>query len=409
MQREVRREGFGMLAVVFHHGIGTQRCVDLLEVKAVVVGHDAAAVGVDHLERAVDQVAELVAQLRVVARLEALVGELGVLAQDHLAQQVVAQRVGAEFLDIGRGVDERAGVGLADLARLQPPAVDEQVARQFEVQGHEHDGPVDAVGGDEDVLADDLHVGRPAARALGIGEGIVVGQRVEPDVGDVVFVEGQRDAPGQPLARARDAQVGQRLLERLEQLVAAEAGHDPVGMVLEVLEQARAVGLEPEIVVGLLHRHDLAVDLRPLAVDLVLLGDELLLAHGVEAFVLLKEDLALVAELLQPVAHNLLVAGRGGAHEGGRHHREAAVLLAEVLRHLVGEGLRLDALLLRGLLHLLPVLVDAGEEEHVALEAGLIAREEVREHFFIGVPEMRRAVDVVNRGGEKIRAGILAM
>ncbi len=68
-------------------------------------------------------------------------------------------------------------------------------------------------------------------------------------------------------------------------------------------------------------------------------------------------------------------------------------------------SLRIDALLLRGLLHLLPVLVDASQEEHVALEARLMARKKVREHLLVRVPEMRRAVDVVNRGGEKIGTG----
>jgi hypothetical protein len=57
------------------------------------------------------------------------------------------------------------------------------------------------------------------------------------------------------------------------------------------------------------------------------------------------------------------------------------------------------------LLHLLTVLVDAGQEKHVAIEAALVAREEIGQHFFIGMTQVRRAVDVVNRGGEKIGTG----
>ena len=176
-------------------------------------------------------------------------------------------------------------------------------------------------------------------------------------------------------------------------------------MRLEVREQARAIGLELEVVVRLAGMDHLAEDFRPLAVDLVLLRHELLLSHAVVALVLLKDDLAPVVKLLQPLAHHLLVLRIRRAHEGGRLHAQAAVEFAEPLAHAVGERLRLDVLALRRLLHLLPVLVHAGEEKDLLVEAGLVPREEVGQHLFVGVAQVRRAVHIVDRRREKIRTG----
>ena len=68
----------------------------------------------------------------------------------------------------------------------------------------------------EDVLADEVVRRGPEAfeariRGAVAGCGDVIGQRVEPDVGDVLRVEGQLDAPGQALFRPGDAQIAERL------------------------------------------------------------------------------------------------------------------------------------------------------------------------------------------------------
>ena len=49
--------------------------------------------------------------------------------------------------------------------------------------------------------------------------------------------------------------------------------------------------------------------------------------------------------------------------------------------------------------------VDAGEEKDIGLEAALMTGEEIGEYLFVGVAEVRRAVDVVDRSGEKIGTG----
>ncbi len=79
-------------------------------------------------------------------------------------------------------------------------------------EGVKHDRPVDAVGRDEDVFADDVQCGPFFAEGGGlIGEVLLRGiiankadiirQGIEPDVVDVVGIEGQLDAPTEPRFR----------------------------------------------------------------------------------------------------------------------------------------------------------------------------------------------------------------
>ena len=75
--------------------------------------------------------------------------------------------------------------------------------RQWKVERHEHRGPVDGMGR-EDILPDKMDIGRPESicqwfpgRRYSNAE-TVIHQRVEPDIGDVVIVERQFDAPGEP-------------------------------------------------------------------------------------------------------------------------------------------------------------------------------------------------------------------
>ena len=61
--------------------------------------------------------------------------------------------------------------------------------------------------------------------AVGGGDADVVDERVEPDVGDEIGVEGQGNAPVQPRRRAGDAQVFELVVfEKTEDFVAAVIG-----------------------------------------------------------------------------------------------------------------------------------------------------------------------------------------
>ena len=65
-----------------------------------------------------------------------------------------------------------------------------------------------------------------------------------------------------------------------------------------------------------------------------------------------------------------------------------------------------DALLGRGLLDLLAVLVGAGEEEHVIAVEPHEAGDGVGRDHLVGVPDMRGAVRIGDRGGDVI-AGLI--
>ena len=105
-----------------------------------------------------------------------------------------------------------------------------------EAHGMKHAGPVNGVGGDHDVFADDVEVSGPKLLELGkIGviffqvscEGDVVDEGVEPDIGDEVFVEEERNAPSEAFLGTRDAEVGRfRFFDGVEDFGFAEGGSD---------------------------------------------------------------------------------------------------------------------------------------------------------------------------------------
>ena len=166
------------------------------------------------------------------------------------------------------------------------------------------------VGGPEAVEIREVGV----VRGVVAGEGDVVDQRVEPDVGDEVRIEGDLDAPAQAFLRAGDAEVGAGVsLERVEQLGFAERGEDGVGRGFEVVLEPLGVFAEFEIPVFLLDLDDLA----PLGAEVaglvaVAVGEELLLADRVVAGVGFLVELALVFEGGEDGLDAGLVAGVDG-------------------------------------------------------------------------------------------------
>src|SRR4051794_37162403 len=86
----------------------------------------------------------------------------------------------------------------------------------------------------DDVLADDMHVGRPIAPVLValVGKadtGDVVGERVDPDIHHVLFVAGHLDAPVE--RRAGNREIAQAALDEAHHLVLAESGPMKLGCV----------------------------------------------------------------------------------------------------------------------------------------------------------------------------------
>ena len=177
----------------------------------------AAQLLVDHGQRALRQIAEVVGEIGVDAIDDRLVAVVAVLAERHLAQEEIAELIDA----IGVGHRERVD-HVADrlrhlLAAVEQEAVRENAPRHIDAGRHQERRPIDRVEA-HDVLADDMQIGRPVALeffAVGVGKarrGDVIRQRVDPHIHDVLVVAGHADAPVE--RRARDRQVLQAAAAR---------------------------------------------------------------------------------------------------------------------------------------------------------------------------------------------------
>ena len=128
-----------------------------------------------HRQDAAVEVAQVVGQAAVVGLGEPLERELAVAAERALAHEVVAERLDRELLDQLHRLDDvaQALAEFLDLAGLLVLAIDEAMPedpqRQRHAGRHQHRRPECAVE-PRDVLADDVHVGRPEpAEPLVIG------------------------------------------------------------------------------------------------------------------------------------------------------------------------------------------------------------------------------------------------
>ena len=280
-------------------------------VRLAAAGHGAArrpaGGGAGH------EVAEVVGQVGVEPPDQRLLREVGVEAEHGLAHDEVPEGVVAIGVGQGQGLDDVAD-GLRHLAAAHPPeAVHVEARVDGQARRLEHAGPVDPVRL-QDVLADQVLDVRPEGRVLlaaDLAEGRdVVDEGVEPHVGHEAVVEGQRDPPLKPRARAADAQVLQRLAQEAEDLVAIALGPDEVRMRRDVLDQPVLVGRHPEEVVLLLDPGQGRVVVGALAVHDLLVGVEALAAVAVVAAVLAEVDLAGLPQLSGGSAGR---CGRAGA------------------------------------------------------------------------------------------------
>ncbi len=294
--------------------------------------------------------------------------------------------------------------GLGHLAPAERPvAVDVEPPVERDARRLQHGRPVDPVRL-QDVLADQVLDVLPEPARLLVARvrdrRVVVDQRVEPDIGHVLVVEGQRDAPLEPRPGPADREILERLAQEAQHLVPVPLGLDEARVVLEVLDQPRLVLRHLEEVVLLLDEGERGLVIGALAVHDLLLGVEALAAVAVPAAVLAEVDLARVVEALQDLLHHLLVPRLGGADEVVVGDAEAPPRLPERPRDLVRVGLRRLAGLGRHLGDLLAVLVGAGEEVDAVAGQPAVAAHRVGHDGGARVPEMRARVDVVDRGRE---------
>src|SRR5207247_2114349 len=135
----------------------------------------------------------------------------------------------------------------------------------------------------------------------------VVEQRIEPDVGDVLVVEGELDPPLEARLRPADRQILQWVPQEAEDLVAIPFRPDEVGVALDVVDEPRLILRHLEEVVLLLDPLEGPEVVRAFAVDDFLLGVEPLAAEAVVTAIRAEIDLARIPQLLEDCLDDLLV------------------------------------------------------------------------------------------------------
>ena len=254
----------------------------------------------------------------------------------------------------------------------------------------------------QDVLADDMHVAGPeplaGRRVTGEADASeVVGQGVEPHVDHVLRIFWYGDAPGE--GGARDRQVAQPLADEGEDLVAAAHRLDELRVGLDVGQQRLLVPGHAEEVAGFLELLGGPVAVRAVALHELVLGPERLAGGAVPVLVLPQVDVAVVLDPAEEFLHRLPVRRLGGAHETGVGDVEHFPQVLEAGHHPIGQVDGALAPLGGRLLHLLTVLVGAGEEEHLPSGRALVAGQGVAGHGGVGVTDVGHVVDVVDGRG----------
>ena len=122
----------------------------------------------------------------------------------------------------------------------------------------------------------------------GGGNGDVIHQRIKPDVGDVIRVERQRDAPGKTCGRPGNAEVFESVvLEKAQHFVATIGRLDELRVGLNVLDEPLLVRAQAEIIVVLHQLGHIAVHRIESAVGpTIFFRQKSLLASRVKATVL---------------------------------------------------------------------------------------------------------------------------
>jgi hypothetical protein len=143
---------------------------------------------------------------------------------------------------------------------------------------------------------------------------------------------------------------------------------------------------------------------RAAAVDEILLLLELLAADAVPALVNALVDVAGFVEPLRELGDAGPVPRLGGADEVVERDVEVPPGGGELLLHPIAVGERLEPELDRFLEHVLRVLVVPHQEQRLEAAEPLVASDDVGAHLLVRRPEVRLAVDVIDRRGQKIAA-----
>ena len=189
------------------------------------------------------------------------------------------------------------------------------------------------------------------------------------------------------------------MLEETKDFVAPVIGLDEGRVRLDVVNEPLLVRAEFEIPIRLRELHHLAVARGEGAVgQAFLLGDEGLFLRGVKPIAAGLVEVPLGMELREDGLDNFLVARLRGADEVVVREAELGDEGLPAHGQLIAIGLRGFAVGLRGLLDLLPVFIETGEEEDLLAQRATAPGDDIRDDLLVGMAEVRLTVHVINRG-----------
>mmetsp|Transcript_14847 Transcript_14847/g.31999 ORF Transcript_14847/g.31999 Transcript_14847/m.31999 type:complete len:642 (+) Transcript_14847:470-2395(+) len=324
------------------------------------------------LRRALDQVPQRLDQVGVVHVPHALLRKAQFSPVRRLLAQIPPEGIDVEEIEHVVWIDDvahRLGHFLTLL--VVDKAVGEDRFGEGEAGGHEDARPDYRVE-PEDVLSDDVDVGRPelgqflvfgpvlVADSERIHAGQVVRQRVEPNVHDVVGVEPLRHRNAMRERRATDAQIPQLIpVQPRQNQIPMSLRSNELGVVFNVLHQPLVILAHTKEVTRLLHllqrltRGGIAVVTQ----FRLVVGDEGLLLDVVPSRVLGEVDVVVGGAAEPEGLGGAFVAGGGGANVVVVGDEGALVEALEAGDVLIANLQRLLPLLLRGLRNLLPVFI----------------------------------------------------
>ena len=407
-EHQVELIGFHRFARPGQHAVGGVENGLVGRGQRAGLGHPALAVPGHHRERALREVAQIVGEVRVHARDDRLMAVIAVLAERHLTQEEIAQRIDA----IGVGERERidhVAHGLRHfLPAIEEKAVAEDAFGRRQARRKQERRPIDRVEA-HNIFADHVQIRRPKLelRRLHIGiadAGEIIGERVDPHIHDVTRRIGRRHAPIE--RGARDREILQPTFDEADDFVEAALRQHEVRVVRVELEQPVLIGREAEeigLLLGPLDRRALRADAHVVGADFgFAFGVVRLVAHRIPALIGADIDVAGLDHLSPDRLAGLVVSGLGGADEAVVGDVEPVAHLAEQRAVPVGERARRDPLLRGGLRHLHAVLVDSGHEEDVVAVEPLEARDRIGRDRLVGVADVRHAIRVGDRRGQVV-------
>ena len=260
----------------------------------------------------------------------------------------------------------------------------------------------------QDVLADDVHVGRPVAsevlRLPGIGLiGIVtqrrdiVRQRVQPDIHNMAVVKVDGNAP---LERSPGyAEILQASLEEVvDHFLFPQLGLNEVGVLVNVGHQTVGILAHFEKVRLLLCLRERRAAVGALAALRLRCGKKGFAGRAIPPLVFAFVNVPLLIETAEDFLNGFDMGFVGCADEVVIACVHQIPDPADFARNAVHIRLRGDPLLFGVIFNLLPVLVRSRAEKDVLAERTLIARNGVRHNHLVGIAEVRLARSIRNRG-----------